>query len=481
MAARALAPALPALRGGEIILLSESVFTEQRLTLRTLLTDLARQRVAAVVVHEGSERLTALGGTAPMPVLDWRNDAISVETESELNRLLTERRNELYRFGTELGRLLSSATASGAGLDQVLELAFQEISVPIAVTDRTGIVLASSRDANDVAQESEVHRQIATRPNLISYPLRAGGRVWLGPVGPDRQAWGRVAADRLAGAVESALMGATWLRPRGLDRAEALQRFIFGAVRKLPSEARIQAVTLGLDPNATFRVALSPSADRLQELQRGLAPFGQAHEVAGIESHAAVLIELKNDRAGGAPGAARRVARLGETKSRVGDGPWIAISGMAADSFELTEAARQAVYVAGLFKGGLIQGATASFDQTADIGGFRLLYRLWDSPLLATFAADVLGDLVANDRYGVLRETLLHFLESGGSRVETAERAAIHRNTLAYRLRRISELANFDPAVPADRLSLHLALLAIAMPPTPAFDRVHASGDQARP
>ncbi|MDQ3694959.1 MAG: helix-turn-helix domain-containing protein [Chloroflexota bacterium] len=445
------------------------------------MADLARQRVAAVVVEEGSERLTALAGTAPVPVLDWRNDGISVETESELNRLLTERRNELYRFGTELGRLLSSATASGAGLDEILELAFQEIAVPIAVTDRTGIILASSRDANDVAVESETHLQPTTRPNLLSHPLRAGGRIWLGPVEPDRHAWGRVAADRLAGAVESALTGPNWLRPRGLDRAEALQRFIFAAAGKLTSEVRIQAVTLGLDPSATFRVALSPSADRLQELQQSLAPFGLAHAVAGIEAYAAVLFEFKSDRPGGAPGAARRVARTGATGPRVGDGPWIAISGTAAGSSELTEAARQAVYVAGLFEDGLIQGVAASFDQTADIGGYRLLYRLWDSPLLAAFAADVLGDLVSNDRHGVLRETLLHFLESGGSRVETAERAAIHRNTLAYRLRRITELANFDPVVPADRLSLHLALLAIAMPAAPAFDRVHASGDQAQP
>src|SRR5690606_5204506 len=107
-------------------------------------------------------------------------------------------------------------------------------------------------------------------------------------------------------------------------------------------------------------------------------------------------------------------------------------------------------------------------DSATELGGFSLLYRLWGSAELSRFAQEILGDLLSNDKSGVLRQTLLHFLESGGSRVEAADRAAIHRNTLAYRLRRITELTQLNPQNPGDRLSLHLAILAQSIPAAPA-------------
>ena len=465
VAARALPPALPTLHGGELILLPASVLTEQHVALDTLLLELANQRVAAVVVDQASLPSARLGDGAPVPLLCLDGAPLSVEAESELNRLLTERRGEIYRLGTELGRLLSNLTATGAGLRQVLEVAREEVALPVYVTDRTGIVLAGAEMS--VNGRDPMHFDPATGgDNLVAQPLRGGGRVWLGPVEPARRAVARLTADRVAVAVEAALDGANWFRSRGPERAETLTSFILSVARREPSDARVQAVALGLDPAATFRIALSPEGAALQTLNRWYAPYGTLFELSDISGWRAVLIEVRPGRMSGEPLDARRGPAASAVGQTVSEGTWIAQSSAVTGIAELTEAARQAAYVAGLLGSGLIRRPVVRFDSATELGGFKLLYRFWGTDELAGFASEILGDLVAHDRNGVLRQTLLHFLESGGSRVEAAERAAIHRNTLAYRLRRIAELTKLDPNQPEDRLSLHLAVLAQSIPVT---------------
>jgi DNA-binding PucR family transcriptional regulator len=112
---------------------------------------------------------------------------------------------------------------------------------------------------------------------------------------------------------------------------------------------------------------------------------------------------------------------------------------------------------------GQLAHQAASFASVTDVGALRLLYPLRDADELREFIAEALGALEARDRQGTLRETLRAFLESGGSHVEASGRLGIHRNTLAYRLRRIGELVGVDVADPAGWLTLHLALCASDM------------------
>ena len=73
---------------------------------------------------------------------------------------------------------------------------------------------------------------------------------------------------------------------------------------------------------------------------------------------------------------------------------------------------------------------------------------------------EALGTLERRDQRGTLRETLRAYLETGGSQAEASNRLGIHRNTLAYRLRRIGELIGRDVGDPTSWLTLHLALRA---------------------
>jgi DNA-binding PucR family transcriptional regulator len=133
----------------------------------------------------------------------------------------------------------------------------------------------------------------------------------------------------------------------------------------------------------------------------------------------------------------------------------------------LPGAAREARYVAALVAAGLIPGPVARFDLLSDLGPYLLLYRLWGTPELASFATETLGELPARDRRGTLRKTLLAYLATGGSHVDAAARLGIHRNTLSYRLKQISSLTGREPTNPSTQLVFHLALLASTMPAAP--------------
>jgi DNA-binding PucR family transcriptional regulator len=60
------------------------------------------------------------------------------------------------------------------------------------------------------------------------------------------------------------------------------------------------------------------------------------------------------------------------------------------------------------------------------------------------FVAQQLGDLAAEDKsVARLRETLRVFLEENGSFQNAAARLGVHKNTVAYRIRRAEELLGY--------------------------------------
>ncbi|MDW8055008.1 MAG: helix-turn-helix domain-containing protein, partial [Anaerolineae bacterium] len=97
-----------------------------------------------------------------------------------------------------------------------------------------------------------------------------------------------------------------------------------------------------------------------------------------------------------------------------------------------------------------------------DLGVYRLLLLLRESPELWEFYRSTLATLVDYDRdqHGELLKTLEAFFEHNGNLARTAEALHIHRNTLLYRLMRIKEISGRDPDVAEDRLALWLALKA---------------------
>jgi len=95
-----------------------------------------------------------------------------------------------------------------------------------------------------------------------------------------------------------------------------------------------------------------------------------------------------------------------------------------------------------------------------DLRAFELLETLAGTPRAADLIKSTLGPLQEHDRrHGTqLLQTLDAYYESRESARLTAERLFIHRNTLAYRLAKISEVLGSDPASQPHRFLLMLAL-----------------------
>ncbi len=145
----------------------------------------------------------------------------------------------------------------------------------------------------------------------------------------------------------------------------------------------------------------------------------------------------------------------------------IAVSEAVASAHFLLEAVRQARFIAGLQRRELVRAGEVHFDDRVTLGAFRLLYDRWGTSELQRYVDSLIGQLLREDRRGLLRETLRVYLEHGGAQRPTAERLGIHRNTLTYRLRQIRSVLDLDPDHPGSRLGLHIALLASELPPAP--------------
>jgi len=101
----------------------------------------------------------------------------------------------------------------------------------------------------------------------------------------------------------------------------------------------------------------------------------------------------------------------------------------------------------------------------SDLGLYRLLLplRAGHAADLRAFYEDTLGPLAIPALEGgaaTLLDTLDAYLAHGGNSSATAAALYLHRNTLTYRLRRITALSGLDLADPAVRLRVQVALAA---------------------
>jgi DNA-binding PucR family transcriptional regulator len=84
---------------------------------------------------------------------------------------------------------------------------------------------------------------------------------------------------------------------------------------------------------------------------------------------------------------------------------------------------------------------------------------LGSTDLLRAWVRSTLGALATDDEHHArLRDTLLVFLQTGGSYKTTAERLVLHKNTVQYRIRKAEE--SIGRPVGENRHDVELALQA---------------------
>jgi hypothetical protein len=102
-------------------------------------------------------------------------------------------------------------------------------------------------------------------------------------------------------------------------------------------------------------------------------------------------------------------------------------------------------------------GAIAVF---ADLGIHRLLARFPDVAELRSFAEEVIGGLIDEDRSSGTEylTTLSVYFEESNSPARAGKRLFVHPNTITYRIRRIEEITGLSLATHQDRLMAEVAI-----------------------
>ncbi|CAN5827471.1 PucR family transcriptional regulator [soil metagenome] len=455
---RASMPILPVLRGGEMVILPDRILLDAGVPIDEIVREVASRGATGLIVERSVH--------APASLVIIRTGVIPPDLESDINRMLTEQRGEIYRVGTELGRVLTQLNAAGSDIGQVLRSTSEQVGVGAAVVSgRDGMLGAHGSRIEELAPGLPVPAGgRGWQAGCYGVSLANGATLWLGPMPPERRAMARLVSERVGMAVEAALAHALDVRPRGSARAHALAGLLTGAT----SEAARVGSALGLPSHGSYLIALAPASIHRVAMQRQLAGVGLVHDAGEVDGCAAALIEAP-DRPVRSPrgNQARVMDRRSATAASENSDSWIALSETVTGVARVPAAARQARYLAALISAGMLPGSVVRYDRPADVGVYRLLFPLWGTGELEGYARDTLGDLVSRDKRGTLRRTLLAYLESGGSQVDAATSLGVHRNTLAYRLRQIAELTGTDPTKPQSHLALHMALLASVLPPAP--------------
>ena len=98
-----------------------------------------------------------------------------------------------------------------------------------------------------------------------------------------------------------------------------------------------------------------------------------------------------------------------------------------------------------------------------DLSVYRLLLQIEHNPELSAFQEEILGALLAYEGADELIHTLEAYFTHHANLSQTAEALFVHRNTLIYRMERITAITGWDLDRPDTRLAVQLALRILRM------------------
>lgn len=472
---RATLPAFANLRGGEIALVSVSALQalDDRLTLASLVERLAAVPISAIgVIGEVSDSARSAADLARMPLLGLPVGADLREAEREVQRLISDHEAQLERRAAQLGNLLTQRSLAGAGLPGLLDL----------LTERTGRGVACYSAAGEMrglkARGSARVALQTLRPTESGMSTHLGQEIWVQPLGAGSERMGFLA---LAG--------------EGLDEwdQQAAQQGANALALELAKEQAVLAAEERLRGDFVQSVLAGPPADSEALMRRGqelgydlrkphLALLCTSSE-AGDSDEAATRVTLALNNALSAlkinaptmrradgvlcylplNGRTQRPRELAEqVRGRLTPeipGVVLAIGKEAASVSTWPRSLREAEQALLLGRQLLDTAHVLDF---GDLGVYRLLLLLRESPELWDFYRTTLAALTDYDRkqHAELLKTLEAFFANLGNLARAAEALHVHRNTLLYRLERITEISGLNLDDSEERLALWLALKA---------------------
>jgi DNA-binding PucR family transcriptional regulator len=219
-----------------------------------------------------------------------------------------------------------------------------------------------------------------------------------------------------------------------------------------------RAERFGIDLEVAHRVAvLAPARHAtasalLDVVRRGLRHRGHREGLVAQRGER-VLVALGED----GPSGARHLLEDLQRSARLAGVPFN--GGVSSPRLDLRIALREAEGALAMVLSSR-EGGGEALAGYEDLGPLRFLLDAPDTSEMRAMVQDVLGPLAEHDarRQSELLHTLRVYLECGGHHATTAERCHIHVSTLKYRLSRIAAILDRPLSDPATRFELRLAL-----------------------
>jgi PucR family transcriptional regulator, purine catabolism regulatory protein len=496
---RAQPPAFPEIYGGELALLSMDLLRSynSRITLSEVISSLADVGVQAIAVWDNiSDVAMATAADRNVSLLALAENSNLPSLERAVNALIVNESAQLTQRAIEIQRQLTRTAAENRDLNSLLQIMARAMAKPIVIHDDAGVLMAqvypnmARRSAsgralmqslpygafqtwlNREAPSSEgsivasplgyttvlkVEKRVAGYLSLVAnngdqladfdrLVLSYGADVCAIELAKNRAIAFAVEQTRgdwvqmwLSGAQADDDLMATRAQQAGFDSDMLCVVAVFRAITGSGSALPLEALT-PLVRDDMSRRQLPGAVGQYVDVIVGLYPV---HDLANLKNVRKIIEDVRDQVAMRTP------------SGLVATGISRPTSGLSA----LREAYREA-------KDALsIANELGDLEQTTfygDLKLYQLLLALKENNLshMRQFYTETLGPLVEHDerKQGDLLRTLNGFFQANGNLAKAAQDLDVHRNTLVYRLERISELTDLDLDDADNRLILHLAL-----------------------
>ena len=495
---RAQPPAFPDVYGGELALVSMDVLRsfDSRLTLANVIRQLAELGVSAVVATGAVEPSAVEAANARGIALVSMPAEVSLTTvERAVNALILNQSARLTERAIEIQRQLTRLAAENRDLNSLLQVMARSTGKPIVIHDDAGTLMTQIYP--NLGHRRNGRRLAPTMPYgrfqkwLDTDAPSSQGAISGSPLGytavlkVEKRVAGYLSLvdshnnldefDRLVLTYGADVCAIEMAKNRAIasaveqTRGDWIQMWLGGA----PADDDLlhtRARQAGFQPDSSYVVAVfravskagqSLPLESLISLLRDDMSRRQVNGAVGQYVDVAVALYSLNEDANA---LARARSMIEDARAQLAartPGGLVAagISRPATGLSNLRVSYREAKDAAGIAYELGDRDATTFY---GDLKLYQLLLALKERNLenLNQFYRDALGPLAEHDsrKQGDLIRTLSGFFEANGNLAKAAQELAVHRNTLVYRLERISELTKLDMSDSDNRLILHLAL-----------------------
>lgn len=464
---RATLPAFPQLRGGEIALISvaQAKLLDERLTLPTIVRRLADVPVGAIAVAGGvNDDAWQIAEAADLPLLNLPEPSDLRLIEREIQRLLLDPDLQIERRAAQLYNELTQHVATESGAEAIVRLTAERTSCAVALLSPEGEVRIQRGPRHFRA--GFAHLQPPLPPTLHVGDLA----LHTLPIGIPGSRLGFVAIaasildrwDELAATQASAALGLELAKQQAIQAAEArvrgdvLRTILSGTIAD-PIALQQHAAEFGYDlqrPHVGLLIAAADNATPTAHVHDHLRRVVMRQQLGAptLLREDMLVCFCPSDEQLNEPYALLKALAL--------DLPIAAgistLVGNVAHWPRAVDEAEQALLLGQQLFG------PHSVTAFSDLGVYRLLLEARSSAELRSFYHQTLGALVEHDRAngGELLHTLDGYFGALGNLHQAADMLHIHRNTLIYRLRRITEISGLSLKRAEDVLALQIALKA---------------------